>query len=1468
MPTPEPASNPAPLQKILWTCLPNGIDKSGNFLKLSVLVSPRLDPGSKPPRLDTFPDFSPWPALFPKQSKELTFSISVVSAGRTINVSADTVIRMPADPAGALPDPDPTLWTKLFPPDTFVQPHGPNHAQRLAGPLQSQGGIRSYPVRNIVGYLKGVHQGIALAPDQALTPQHPVIADMVKALGLVAANHGGVHDVLRTAVTGPVRISARTNPSALNLPSSVSKAGLDFFRLYSFHKRVSSGGTSKRTMAAAAKPDQPPLDFHQMVAAMGDYPQVLRLLGLIIDFEIPRTGLPTDGQIRVAPEWTQGRPGQDLTPWTAYTIDASFSAKQLVAGQPGYAGLDQGLINLAGIDDYHDPDADSLFEIVQIDVDGAGMKHFNFAGMLHSRSMQSQPSGQGGDVNSSNEASLPTLRSAGLSLIGVDRAAAIEGGIQQAAAWNDVPNKSMPVFHADDLLRGYRVDILDESAPVKVWRSLCERVGTYQLKDGSSLSLPPDEGYVKGASGTSDDANNLYLHESLFRWTGWSLCARRPGKTIVDQSAGSVSNQAPEGIGLSVTFQPRPGSLPRLRYGHSYRVRMRAVDLAGNSLKLDPTPPPPPDPTHPLMQHPFSESVVFTRFEQIDPPVVVLRDVLTEGESVERLVIRSNYNQTARDYSQNPQVLAARQEKPYNPTNERHLAPPKTSQLMAELHGMFDKAVGSDKGGADRDAGYRVACREAGTLADTKIIDVVTGETHDVPTVKQIPNAAGSGGEYVIHSEEQLLVPYLPDCISRGAALRGVPGVSAGTLAGDVSAEMLGSALFIKVPFAGSWPDNKPFRIRVQERLPGTMPADDGKQSFEEKFTDTGQPQWDAASRLLTVFLAKGQVARISYSSYPDVSNVMVNGVPQLGWLKWSIEALSPNPLSRGDKFDDIRHPRIPPGVKDKMVQGWVDAATRGSSSSSPGRELVLVHAVQQPLSPPVFDSLSPDLAWDRDSTSTDSALGATYVPLSGQIRLSGCSTGRLDVLASWTEWVDNPAEAKPKQINGRAHVAELQIPDNCTDQFVCSSQAVRHKFGDTKYRSVDYHLLATTRFREYFPPSIAHDPRNITREGPVLKVKIPNRARPAAPKVLYVVPTFGWEGVHDPTTPPGPRTPGSSIVSRRLGGGIRVYLDRPWFSSGDGELLGVVFWPYDPPRNEDQRRNFDRYKNLVTQWGKDPMFVSDDPPSPAPAPVDRFKGIALAEAGKPQMAYFEPLEIPWGWAANNGTPTILVVGYPVHYDEQRRLWYADIQFDAGSSYCPFIRLALARYQPNSIEHAEISPIVMADFAQVLPDRTANIHISADMKTLTVEVLGIEPAETFVSKIEGAAPPPLNGRNYIVVAAERRDPNNTDPDLGWLPATNTKVEGSKPMPSIGPIHLSIGAKPEAKEQTLTGATSAPQQVRPEHQLWRGTVTMPEPIVAGKYRLVIKEFESHFQDGAGHQDRVVGNRLTYADAINL
>ena len=63
--------------------------------------------------------------------------------------------------------------------------------------------------------------------------------------------------------------------------------------------------------------------------------------------------------------------------------------------------------------------------------------------------------------------------------------------------------------------------------------------------------------------------------------------------------------------------------------------------------------------------------------------------------------------------------------------------------------------------------------------------------------------------------------------------------------------------------------------------------------------------------------------------------------------------------------------------------------------------------------------------------------------------------------------------------------------------------------------------------------------------------VEVPASARPVAPEIAYVIPTFGWQR----------QTQTNLKRSVRFGGGLRVYLERPWCSSGEGELLGVTLY-------------------------------------------------------------------------------------------------------------------------------------------------------------------------------------------------------------------------------------------------------------------------------------------------------------------
>ena len=236
-------------------------------------------------------------------------------------------------------------------------------------------------------------------------------------------------------------------------------------------------------------------------------------------------------------------------------------------------------------------------------------------------------------------------------------------------------------------------------------------------------------------------------------------------------------------------------------------------------------------------------------------------------------------------------------------------------------------------------------------------------------------------------------------------------------------------------------------------------------------------------------------------------------------------------------------------------------------------------------------------------------------------------------------------------------------IDDN---QLATKHFSSRHEFHDTRHRNVTYTAVATTRFKEYFPDTLTANPDNVTRTSQPVTISVLNSARPAAPKPLYIMPAFGWEQT----------TEGSWTISRRSGGALRVYLDRPWFSSGEGELLAAVLWGCaPPPRHVFQGWQLpDFLKGYVTQWGKDPIWSASALPTEAmPLPEHFLNRVAVGT------------ELTLDELSNGPFIPLTAVGHSVAYDDThgRKLWYCDIQMDSGEAYFPFIRLALARYQPN-----------------------------------------------------------------------------------------------------------------------------------------------------------------------------------------
>ena len=156
------------------------------------------------------------------------------------------------------------------------------------------------------------------------------------------------------------------------------------------------------------------------------------------------------------------------------------------------------------------------------------------------------------------------------------------------------------------------------------------------------------------------------------------------------------------------------------------------------------------------------------------------------------------------------------------------------------------------------------------------------------------------------------------------------------------------------------------------------------------------------------------------------------------------------------------------------------------------------------------------------------------------------------------------------------------------------------------------------------------------------------------------------------------------------------------------------------------------------------------------------------------------------------------MAGHEVFYDEDRDLMYCDIDIDeSGSAYMPFIRLALVRYQPNSLEDAHISRVILADYVQLSPDRSLSVvPVGRSLTDMVVTLSGL----TYMRNTAGSGP------GVARVFVEERDPTRGAADeLGWK-----EVAGPislNPLPTQNPI-FAIWQRTVTLPSARTPATSA------------------------------------------------------------
>ena len=136
--------------------------------------------------------------------------------------------------------------------------------------------------------------------------------------------------------------------------------------------------------------------------------------------------------------------------------------------------------------------------------------------------------------------------------------------------------------------------------------------------------------------------------------------------------------------------------------------------------------------------------------------------------------------------------------------------------------------------------------------------------------------------------------------------------------------------------------------------------------------------------------------------------------------------------------------------------------------------------------------------------------------------------------------------------------------------------------------------------------------------------------------------------------------------------------------------------------------------------------------------------------------------------AAVGGPAGVDVVGHAVSWDAERGLWYADVVAQTATAYFPFLRMALARWQPASIPGAALSHVVLADVAQLAPDRAVLVTMdpwSPGTAQVIVSGPGYQLAEEF----------PLRPQTTVVTVEVQTRVDGIDDDVSW--------RGRPPTPS-------------------------------------------------------------------------------------
>jgi hypothetical protein len=498
------------------------------------------------------------------------------------------------------------------------------------------------------------------------------------------------------------------------------------------------------------------------------------------------------------------------------------------------------------------------------------------------------------------------------------------------------------------------------------------------------------------------------------------------------------------------------------------------------------------------------------------------------------------------------------------------------------------------------------------------------------------------------------------------------------------------------------------------------------------------------------------------------------------------LEVLADVVSPQGGSIDDLRRRRP---VEDRLLGYWPKDAETGQTARARslfGFEVAQDGRVTLPTSQVTLLRIDGLDAW----TSNSRFAGLDSVDLaSEQLKALSRTPSKLEAgprITAYDPFKDTLARKLRLSLRVTARQSEL----------------VRRIVPDEKVQ-----LIEELEARSSVSSDAAPDPAGL--QATDVEIWLPATRRPSQPAVHAVLPSFYW------TQAP---VPFAGCVSDVRETRVRIWLQRPWFSAGEGERLGIVLWPPrlfgldtdklasgHAPRQDVPEGGWMDLEDFsddmlgpggkfVTRWGADP--IRDAPATLGPfMSASAFKDLTGGDNAEGMPAYVPSVEIPIvtegsssGGTAPFATLTAALITYEPRFHVVSEFWYVDVALNPGvaSGFVePFVRFGLVRYQPHAVRGLNASTPDIA-WGQVLPRREVKawretepapetcervkVQITGPMSSRRDEY-GVRVARMQVSLLEAQTVSGLVSEKELAVVEATRGPpypETTDQGEAWI----------------------------------------------------------------------------------------------------